>query len=48
MVGAVLEWGDFDPGRSGRNHLRTLALPVVYAAIAGAAGIMLTNRGDVA
>jgi ABC-2 type transport system ATP-binding protein len=24
-VGAVLESGDFDPGRSGRNHLRTLA-----------------------
>jgi ABC-2 type transport system ATP-binding protein len=26
LVGAVLESGDFDPGRSGRNHLRTLAL----------------------
>jgi ABC-2 type transport system ATP-binding protein len=25
-VGAVLESGDFDRGRSGRNHLRTLAL----------------------
>jgi ABC-2 type transport system ATP-binding protein len=25
-VGAVLETGDFDPGRSGRNHLRALAL----------------------
>jgi ABC-2 type transport system ATP-binding protein len=25
-VGAVLESGDFDPGRSGRNHLRALAL----------------------
>jgi ABC-2 type transport system ATP-binding protein len=25
-VGAVLESADFDPGRSGRNHLRTLAL----------------------
>jgi ABC-2 type transport system ATP-binding protein len=25
-VGAVLESGDFDPGRSGRNHLCTLAL----------------------
>ena len=25
-VGAVLESGDFDAGRSGRNHLRTLAL----------------------
>lgn len=25
-VGAVLESGDFDPGRSGPNHLRTLAL----------------------
>jgi ABC-2 type transport system ATP-binding protein len=25
-VGAVLESGDFDPGRSGRNHLRTIAL----------------------
>jgi ABC-2 type transport system ATP-binding protein len=25
-VGAVLESGDFDPGRSGRNHLRVLAL----------------------
>ena len=24
-VGAVLESGDFDPGRSGRNHLRALA-----------------------
>lgn len=24
-VGAVLESNDFDPGRSGRNHLRTLA-----------------------
>ena len=26
QVGAVLESGDFDPGRSGRNHLRALAL----------------------
>jgi ABC-2 type transport system ATP-binding protein len=25
-VGALLETGDFDPGRSGRNHLRALAL----------------------
>jgi ABC-2 type transport system ATP-binding protein len=25
-VGALLESGDFDPGRSGRNHLRTIAL----------------------
>jgi ABC-2 type transport system ATP-binding protein len=25
-VGAVLESGDFDPGRSGRHHLRALAL----------------------
>jgi ABC-2 type transport system ATP-binding protein len=25
-IGALLEAGDFDPGRSGRNHLRTLAL----------------------
>jgi ABC-2 type transport system ATP-binding protein len=25
-IGAVLESGDFDPGRSGRNHLRVLAL----------------------
>src|SRR6185437_14621730 len=25
-VGAMLESGDFDPGRSGRNHLRTLAV----------------------
>src|SRR5262249_27424779 len=25
-VGAVLESGDFDPGRSGQNHLRALAL----------------------
>jgi ABC-2 type transport system ATP-binding protein len=25
-VGAVLESADFDPGRSGRNHLRSLAL----------------------
>jgi len=25
-VGAVLESGDFDPGRSGRDHLRALAL----------------------
>jgi ABC-2 type transport system ATP-binding protein len=25
-VGAVLESGDFDPGRSGRNHLRALGL----------------------
>jgi ABC-2 type transport system ATP-binding protein len=24
----VLESGDFDPGRSGRNHLRTLALAI--------------------
>jgi ABC-2 type transport system ATP-binding protein len=31
-VGAVLESGDFDPGRSGRNHLRVLALA---AGIAG-------------
>jgi ABC-2 type transport system ATP-binding protein len=27
-VGAVLESSDFDPGRSGRNHLRTLALAI--------------------
>lgn len=26
QVSAVLESGDFDPGRSGRNHLRVLAL----------------------
>ena len=26
LVGAVLESGDFDPGRSGRDHLRALAL----------------------
>jgi ABC-2 type transport system ATP-binding protein len=26
QVGAVLESGDFDPGRTGRNHLRALAL----------------------
>jgi ABC-2 type transport system ATP-binding protein len=26
QVGAVLESGDFDPGRSARNHLRALAL----------------------
>lgn len=25
-IGALLESGDFDPGRSGRNHLRALAL----------------------
>src|SRR4051795_2413679 len=24
QIGAVLESSDFDPGRSGRNHLRTL------------------------
>ena len=28
QVGAVLESGDFDPGRSGRNHLRALALAI--------------------
>jgi ABC-2 type transport system ATP-binding protein len=27
-VGAVLESGDFDPARSGRNHLRALALAI--------------------
>ena len=27
-VGAVLESGDVDPGRSGRNHLRALALAI--------------------
>jgi ABC-2 type transport system ATP-binding protein len=27
-VGAVLESGDFDPGRTGRNHLRALALAI--------------------
>ena len=26
-VGAVLESSDFDPGRSGRNHLRALGIP---------------------
>jgi ABC-2 type transport system ATP-binding protein len=26
-IGAILESGDFHPGRSGRNHLRILALP---------------------
>jgi len=30
-VGAVLESGDFDPGRSGRNHLRALALAIGVA-----------------
>jgi ABC-2 type transport system ATP-binding protein len=30
-VGAVLESGDFDPGRSGRNHLRALALAAAIA-----------------
>jgi ABC-2 type transport system ATP-binding protein len=28
QVGAVLESSDFDPGRSGRNHLRALALAI--------------------
>ncbi|MGI8715957.1 MAG: ABC transporter ATP-binding protein [Solirubrobacteraceae bacterium] len=37
-VGAVLESGDFDPGRSGRNHLRALAL---------AAGIALDRVDEV-
>jgi ABC-2 type transport system ATP-binding protein len=37
-VGAVLESGDFHPGRSGRNHLRTLAL---------AAGIRDRRVGEV-
>ena len=32
-VGAVLESGDFDPGRSGRNHLRALALAAGVAFI---------------
>jgi ABC-2 type transport system ATP-binding protein len=27
-VGAVLECGDFDPGRSGRNHLRAIAVAI--------------------
>jgi len=26
LVGALLESGDFDPGRTGRNHLRALAI----------------------
>ena len=30
-VGAMLESGDFDPGRSGRNHLRALALATAVA-----------------
>jgi ABC-2 type transport system ATP-binding protein len=30
-VGAVLESNDFDPGRSGRNHLRALALAIGVA-----------------
>jgi ABC-2 type transport system ATP-binding protein len=30
-VGAVLEPNDFDPGRSGRNHLRALALAIGVA-----------------
>jgi ABC-2 type transport system ATP-binding protein len=32
LVGAVLESGDFDPGRTGRDHLRVLALAVGLAA----------------
>jgi ABC-2 type transport system ATP-binding protein len=28
LVGAVLESDDFDPGRSGRNHLRALAVAI--------------------
>jgi ABC-2 type transport system ATP-binding protein len=31
-VGAVLESSDFDPGRSGRNHLRALALATSISA----------------
>jgi len=31
QVGAVLESGDFDPGRTGRNHLRALALAAEIA-----------------
>jgi hypothetical protein len=27
-VGALLESGDFDPGRNGRNHLRMLAMAI--------------------
>ncbi len=30
-IGAVLESGDFHPGRSGRDHLRALALPAEIA-----------------
>src|SRR3954451_3082467 len=37
-VGAVLESGDFDPGRSGRNHLCALAL---------AAGVSLDRVDEV-
>lgn len=32
-VGAVLESNDFDPGRSGRNHLRTLALAAAIPSV---------------
>ena len=34
-IGALLESDDFDPGRSGRNHLRTLALAtgIAYARV---------------
>jgi ABC-2 type transport system ATP-binding protein len=34
-VGALLESGDFDPGRSGRDHLRTIALAagIAYARV---------------
>jgi ABC-2 type transport system ATP-binding protein len=38
QVGAVLESGDFHPGRSGRDHLRALAV---------AAGLPLRRVGDV-
>jgi ABC-2 type transport system ATP-binding protein len=45
-VGAVLESDDFDPGRSGRNHLRTLALAtgIRYERVEGLLGLVELER----
>jgi ABC-2 type transport system ATP-binding protein len=45
-VGALLESSDFDPGRSGRNHLRTLALAtgIAYERVEELMGLVELER----
>jgi ABC-2 type transport system ATP-binding protein len=47
-VGAMLESGDFDPGRSGRNHLRAIALAIGASRSRVEEVVELVDLGEVA